>query len=142
MADILERADWLSPCPDTVDPADTVVERDSTDLYVVAVLSQLPERQRAVLVARDMLGFSALETARLLQSTPAAVNSLLQRARSRLRALGVERLSELVQTSTSADFDLARNYVRAHDTKDVDSIMALLAEDVRISMPPETPARG
>jgi len=104
----------------------------------VAALQHLPGRQRATLILRDVLGFSAREVAAALDVSPASVDSLLQRAHSSveqrlpaqsqqatLRTLGDERLSEMVG-----------GYVDAWERGDVDAVVAMLAEDARITMPP------
>ena len=105
----------------------------------MAALQQLPARQRAVLILREVLGFSAQEVAETLDSTVASVNSALQRARARrsttqlpdqsqqatLRALGDKQVQELVET-----------YMRAWEAGDVDTIVGLLTEDVTMAMPP------
>src|SRR5256714_9082552 len=133
---------WVEPYPDGEDEltaAETRYERrESIELAFIAALQHLPGRQRAALILRDVLGFSAREVAATLDASPASVDSLLQRAhksveqrlpaqsqQATLRALGDERLSELV-----------RGYVDAWERGDIDAVVAMLAEDARITMPP------
>jgi RNA polymerase sigma-70 factor (ECF subfamily) len=133
---------WVEPYPDDVDelaaPEARYERRESIELAFVAALQHLPGRQRAALILRDVLGFSAREVAATLDASPASVDSLLQRAhksveqrlpaqsqQATLRALGDERLSELVG-----------GYVDAWERGDVDAVVAMLAEDARITMPP------
>jgi len=112
--------------------------RESVELAFIAALQLLPPRQRAVLILRDVLGFSGAEVAATLETTPASVYSALQRAhrtiderlpdrsqQATLQALGDERVRELVD-----------RYVRAWEDGDVDAVVALLADDATITMPP------
>lgn len=96
---------WLDPVPDTMlagsaletgDPLSVVAHRDSVRLAYIAALQLLPPRQRAVLVLRTVLAFSAAEVAEMLETTPASINSLLQRARAQLAQaqLGEDHLTE------------------------------------------------
>jgi RNA polymerase sigma-70 factor (ECF subfamily) len=133
---------WLEPYADEEDglaaPEARYERRESIELAFVAALQHLPARQRAVLILRDVLGFSAREVAEALDSAPTAVDSALQRAhrsveqrlpaqsqQATLRALGDERLSQLVG-----------NYVDAWERGDIDAVVAMLAQDARITMPP------
>jgi RNA polymerase sigma-70 factor, ECF subfamily len=124
---------WLEPYPD-----ERYEQRENVELAFVAALQHLPARQRAVLLLRDVLGFSAREVAEALETTAASVNSALQRARTAvvervparsqqetLRALGDARLRELVE-----------RYVEAWERNDVEAIRALLVEDAIFAMPP------
>ncbi len=142
LADRLSEPIWIDPYPDTADalaaPAARYELRESVELAFISALQHLPARQRAVLILRDVLGFSAREVADTLQTTPVSVDSALQRAHSSverrlpersqqatLRALGDERLSELVG-----------GYVDAWERGDVDTLVKMLAKDARVTMPP------
>src|SRR3954464_6215554 len=137
---------WVSPSPDrevvSTDPWSApdarYEQRESLELAFIAALQQLPPRQRATLILRDVLGFSAREVAATLDTTTASVNSALQRAhrlvderlpersqQAALRALGDDALSELVT-----------GYVDAWERGDLDAVVAMLAEDVSLTMPP------
>jgi RNA polymerase sigma-70 factor (ECF subfamily) len=123
---------WLLPYPT---PPDLIVERETIELAFIAAIQHLPPRQRAVLIVSDVLGWSAKEAAGLLETTVAAVNSALQRARATLR----RRLGDRNEWSASASTDereLLRRYVEAHESADADALAALLREDARLTMPP------
>ena len=126
---------WLEPFPDE---GLEYEQRESVELAFVAALQHLPATQRAVLILREVLGFSAREVAETLETTVASVNSALQRARKAvderlpeqsqqetLRAVGDVRVRELVDA-----------YVDAFARGDVEALRALLAEDAVFSMPP------
>ena len=137
---------WMEPYPDETlgledgfaAPEARYEQRESVELAFVAALQNLPANQRAVLILREVLGFSAREVAESLETTTASVNSALQRARTAvderlpeqsqqatLRALGDERLTEIVD-----------GYVDAWQRGDVDAVVAMLAEDATFAMPP------
>lgn len=135
---------WVEPIPDerTIptggDPAATALARESVRLAFVAALQHLPPRQRAVLVLREVLQWSAAETAELLETTPASVNSALQRARATLAAQDEHGLAELTPTDL-ADPDqqqLLSRYVDAFERYDMTALTALLQEDATWNMPP------
>lgn len=133
----LERRDevpWLEPMP-TPDPAAVVASRESTRLAFVAALQHLPARQRAVLILRDVLAWRAAEVAELLDTTTAAVNSALQRARERLDEVAPAP-DDVTEPTDDDKRSLLARYVSAFERKDVDAIVALLAEDAVWEMPP------
>ena len=109
-------------------------QRESVQLALVTALQLLPPKQRAVLILRDVLGWSAKETAETLDDTVPAVNSALQRARA-----GVERAGKLGagHEPTAGEHDLLRRFMSAWDAVDVDGLVALLARDALLTMPPE-----
>jgi RNA polymerase sigma-70 factor (ECF subfamily) len=133
---------WIEPYNDEQlgahAPAARYERLESVELAFVAALQHLPAKQRAVLILRDVLNFSAREVAAALEASPVSVDSALQRARrsveqrlpaqsqqATLRALGDERLNELVGA-----------YVSAWERGDVEAVVAMLANDARIAMPP------
>jgi RNA polymerase sigma-70 factor (ECF subfamily) len=125
---------WLEPVPDA---AVVVAERDSIRLAFVAALQHLPARQRAVLVLRDVLRWSAAEVAEALDTTTAAVNSALQRAHAQLAERGLTE--DTVRPDLTPEQErLLERYVDAFWRKDVDSIVSLLKADATWDMPPFT----
>jgi RNA polymerase sigma-70 factor (ECF subfamily) len=137
---------WIEPFPDETlgvedgyaSPDARYEQRESVELAFVAALQLLPANQRAVLVLREVLGFSAKETADALDTSVASVNSALQRARATvekrlpeqsqqetLRTLGDEKVRELVE-----------RYADAWERNDVDTVVSMLAEDAAFTMPP------
>jgi len=138
---------WLQPYPDRLlepvsrpedEPGAAVVARETIELAFIAAIQHLPPRQRAVLILRDVLGWSAKDTANLLEASAASVNSALQRARATLRGRLGERRTEWTPTSEpSADErELLRRYVDAHQRADAAALAELLREDARLTMPP------
>jgi RNA polymerase sigma-70 factor, ECF subfamily len=111
---------------------------ESVQLAFLAAIQVLPPRQRAVLLLRDVLGFAADETAELIGSTTAGVNSALQRARAGLDRWRTEGRLEIGRTPAPADVErsLVRRYVEAWEAVDVDGLLALLREDAVMTMPP------
>ena len=129
---------WLEPMPDALvdgDPATVVVARGQLRLALVAAMQHLPARQRAILLMREVLEWSAAEAADALGTTPAAVNSGLQRARARLDGLGIgaDHVTEPVTADQRAVVD---RYVTAFVVGDLAAIGQLLTEDVVLEMPP------
>jgi RNA polymerase sigma-70 factor (ECF subfamily) len=137
---------WVEPYPDVevgledgfAAPEATYEQRESVELAFVAALQHLPAKQRAALILREVLGFSAGEVAEAVETSVASVNSALQRARktvdeklpaqsqqATLRAVGDERLREIVE-----------DYMEALQQGDVDSMVTMLTEDAAWSMPP------
>jgi RNA polymerase sigma-70 factor (ECF subfamily) len=137
---------WVEPFPDELigvedgyaGPEARYEQREAVELAFIAALQHLPATQRAVLVLREVLGFSARETAEHLDTTTASVNSALQRARATLdeklpdqtqqatlRALGDEKVAAIVD-----------RYLKAWETNDVDTVVEILAEDATFAMPP------
>ncbi|HEX7131790.1 MAG TPA: RNA polymerase subunit sigma-70 [Iamia sp.] len=141
----LDAMPWLEPIPDAVldradsaaGPEGTTVARETITLGFVAVLQLLPARQRAAVVARDLVGLSGAETAALLDVPVTAVNSLLQRARATLRSQAGE-----VPASDDTDPEVVARYVAAHEAGDLDALLALVDDDLRLAMPPEPPTFG
>ncbi len=137
---------WVEPYPDELfgvedgfaAPEARYEQREAVELAFIAALQHLPATQRAVLVLREVLGFSAKETAEQLETTTASVNSALQRARATideklpdqtqqatLRTLGDEKVAAIVD-----------RYMKAWETNDVETVVEILAEDATFAMPP------
>src|SRR5947209_20372383 len=132
---------WLEPYPDALirdvesSPEARFEARESIALSFVAGLQRLPARQRAALVLRDVLGFSAAEVAGMLDSTPASVNSALQRARA---AFDSSRDPDHVTLPRSRhETETVERFVDALERGNIERVVALLTDDARITMPPE-----
>jgi RNA polymerase sigma-70 factor, ECF subfamily len=137
---------WVEPYPDEAlgladgyaAPDARYEQREAVELAFIAALQHLPATQRAVLILREVLGFSAREVSEALDTTVASVNSALQRARSAVE----ERLPERSQQATLRSLgdeqmrELVDAYVEAWARADVDTLRALLADDAVFSMPP------
>ena len=142
---VIESA-WIEPYPDgrlgfddgPAGPEARYEQRESVELAFIAALQHLPARQRAVLILRDVLGFSGAEVASALQTTPASVYSALQRAHETVD----HRLPQLSQQATLSSLGDARQreivdrYVQAWQRHDVDAIVAMLTESATVAMPP------
>jgi RNA polymerase sigma-70 factor (ECF subfamily) len=132
---------WLEPYPDHLlddDPHAAAVDRETIELAFLAAIQHLPPRQRAVLILRGVVGFSAKETAALLDTTAAGVNSALQRARATLREHLPHRRVDWAPSSAPSEEERAvlRRYLDAHERGDVEALARVLREDVRVSFPP------
>ena len=138
---------WLDPYPDRLldeaesdqaGPEAVIVARETIELAYLAAIQYLPPRQRAIFILRDAYGWSANETASLLNTTVASINSALQRARATMKAkLPAHRLEwTTAQTPTDEERAVLRRFMDAHDRADVVAFSALLAEDARQAMPP------
>jgi RNA polymerase sigma-70 factor (ECF subfamily) len=128
---------WLQPFPDARldDPALRVVRRGSLRLALIAAMQVLPARQRAILILRDVLEFTAAETAALLDTSPAAVNSGLQRARAGLRAAALTE-QDIAEPDDSQARQILERYVRSFEAADIGGVVGLLTADVILEMPP------
>ena len=116
-----------------------MVAAETISLAFLAVLQLLPPRQRATLVLRDVLDWPAADVAALLELSVPAVNSALQRARATLRtALPVAANGTAGSADRRAGVDAAvlAQYISAYESADADATLALLADDIRITMPP------
>lgn len=143
----IERIAHLSPYPDALldeleatsgNPAAHYDLRESVQLAFLAAVQMLPPRQRAVLILRDVLSWSASEVAELLGSTTASVNSALQRARATLeQRRGEGRLRpERAVPSDDLERSLVRRYVEAWEAVDIERLVGLLRSDAVLTMPP------
>jgi RNA polymerase sigma-70 factor, ECF subfamily len=139
---------WLQPYPDHLldevaaseaGPDSTVVAKETIELAFMAAIQHLPPNQRAVLILRDVLGWSAKETAELLDTSVASANSALQRGRETLQRRLPARRAEWARESAPTDDEreLLRRYIEAHERADVERFAELLSADVSFSMPPE-----
>jgi RNA polymerase sigma-70 factor (TIGR02960 family) len=137
---------WLEPWqddepatePSDVDPATQYLRRESVELAFVAAWQHLPGTQRAVLIMHDVLQFSSAEVARILDTTPSAVNSARQRPRKAVRERVPERTqqAELDALGTNGSRELVDAFMTAWERADVAALVDLLAKDARFAMPP------
>lgn len=137
----LEEAVWVTPFPGIetpMAPSALYEGKESVELAFIAALQSLPARQRAVLLMRDVLAFSAQETAEALGSSLPSVNSALQRARVTMAArLPSQTQQEALRLLGSPETErLVGRFVRAWEQHDVDALVDLLAEDIELAMPP------
>jgi RNA polymerase sigma-70 factor, ECF subfamily len=145
---LIERSEvpWLEPLPDVVehpaDPADPsdpsaiVGTRESVRLAFVAALQHLSARQRAVLLLREVLQWKAAEVAEAIGASTAAVNSLLQRARSQLAAAGPSSEDRLAAPDSAAAQDRLTRYIAAFEAYDIDRLAELFTSEAIWEMPP------
>ncbi|NUP53922.1 MAG: SnoaL-like domain-containing protein, partial [Catenulispora sp.] len=117
------------------DPAAVVALRAGVRLAFISALQYLPARQRAALILRDVLAFSAQETAEVLQTTTAAVNSALQRARAQIAATAPAE-DDVLEPSEPGVREQLDRYLKAFENADVDGLLRLLRDDVVLEMPP------
>ena len=114
-----------------------VVERETIELAFLAAMQVLPPRQRAALIVRDVLGWPASETAALLDTSVAAANSALQRARATMQAhLPPQRAEWPAVEPTDDERRLLERFIDAHERGDAAAAVAISAHDLRITMPP------
>ncbi|HSJ16942.1 MAG TPA: sigma-70 family RNA polymerase sigma factor [Solirubrobacterales bacterium] len=137
---------WVEPYPDETlgvedghaAPDASYEQRESVELAFVAALQHLPANQRAVLILREVLGFSAKEAAEMLDTTTASVNSALQRARKAVEERTPEQSQQETMRSLGDDGvkKVVQGYVDAWDRGDIDAVVAMLTEDATFAMPP------
>jgi RNA polymerase sigma-70 factor (ECF subfamily) len=127
---------WIDPYPS---PDARYEQRESVELAFIAALQHLPAQQRAVLILRDVLGFSGAEVADTLDTSPEAVYSALQRAHKTVKQRLPERSQQATLRSLGEDGlrEVVQGYVDAWERGDVDALAARLAEDAVFAMPPE-----
>jgi RNA polymerase sigma-70 factor (ECF subfamily) len=138
---------WMQPYPDElldeVAPGDeqpdaVVIERETIELAFLAALQVLPPRQRAALIARDVLGWPAVETASLLDTSVPAANSALQRARTTMQEhLPARRAEWSAGKPSKEERALLDRFIDAHERNDAAAAVAIAAQDLRITMPPD-----
>jgi len=139
---------WLQPYPDELlaevappgeEPDAALVERETIELTFLAVIQLLPPRQRAVLIMRDVLDWPASQVAEVLEIGVAAVNSALQRARATLREhLPPARREEWATPEASEEERrVLEGFIDTHERGDLDAALALISDDIRVTMPPE-----
>jgi RNA polymerase sigma-70 factor (TIGR02960 family) len=137
---------WLQPYPDALldqipdrdaGPETATVARETIELAFIAAIQSLPPRQRAVLLLCAALGWTAAETAATLETTPAAVNSALQRARAVLRGrLPRDRSDWTAKPLTAAEQDTLRRFIEVHERGDAAAAKAMMCADIVATMPP------
>jgi RNA polymerase sigma-70 factor (ECF subfamily) len=139
---------WLQPYPDRLleeipasddEPDVAVIEKETMELAFIAAIQLLPPRQRVALIARDVLGWSAAESAELLDVSVASVNSALQRARATMKQNLPERRVEWAPQAdpTGEERELLRRYMEATERGDATAMKELLREDAFFAMPPQ-----
>ena len=138
---------WLQPYPDALldevastdeAPEEAAIRRETISLAFLAALQALPPRQRAALIARDILGWPASETADVLGTSVAAANSALQRARVTMQQHLPQRRSEWsAREPTAEEMNLVTAFIEAHERCDTAAAIAIAAKDLRVTMPPQ-----
>lgn len=128
---------WLQPLPDAAlgDPGESIVVRESIGLAMVAALQGLPAKQRAALILRDVLDFSAAETAAALETTVASANSALQRARASIGA-GAPQEGRKAAELDDRERAVWQEFCAAFERHDIDGVVRVLAADATWEMPP------
>jgi RNA polymerase sigma-70 factor (ECF subfamily) len=140
--ELVERQEvpWLQPLPDlhadAADPSQIVGSRESVRLAFVAALQHLSARQRAVLVLRDVLRWKAAEVADAIGASTAAVNSLLQRARAQLDAVGPSADDRLQPPDSADTRDRLAAYIAAFEDYDIDRLVEMFTAEAIWEMPP------
>src|ERR671937_2595796 len=129
-AETTEDLEHLQPYPDRL--LEDLVVRETVELAFITAIQLLPPKQRAVLILRDVLSWSAKEAAEALELSVAAVTSALQRARTRLEGPGRHR-----DAPSRRERELVRRVMAAWEAVDIDGLVALLTEDAIMTMPPE-----
>jgi RNA polymerase sigma-70 factor (TIGR02960 family) len=137
---------WLQPYPDLLleaaapsdeQPEAVAISRETISLAFLAALQVLPPRQRAALIARDVLGWPASETASALGTSVAAANSALQRARATMQShLPPRRADWSAREPSAQKRELVEQFIAAHERLDAEAAMAIAARDLRVTMPP------
>lgn len=133
---------WMTPYPDRVldqvdeNPDSKAIDRETIELLFLAALQTLPPRQRAALIARDVLGWSADESAELLESSVAAANSAVQRARTTMREHLPPSRNEWAGSPTAEEREILDRFIDAHERLDAEAAVAIASEDIRVTMPP------
>jgi RNA polymerase sigma-70 factor (TIGR02960 family) len=133
---------WLQPYPDALldaagEPEGAAIRRETVELAYLAVIQLLPARQRAVLLLRDVQGYSAAEAASMLDMSVAAVTSALQRARATIAERVAARDAGWSPSEiTEADRSLLAAFIETHERQDPVAALAVLREDIRVAMPP------
>ena len=137
---------WLQPYPDLLleaaapgdeQPEAVAISRETISLAFLAALQVLPPRQRAALIARDILGWPASETASVLGTSVAAANSALQRARASMQShLPDTRAEWSARESSAEERKLVEQFIAAHERLDAEAAIAIAARDIKVTMPP------
>lgn len=124
--------------PAEEEPGEAVIARETIELAFLAAIQHLPPRQRAILILRDVLRWSAKDTASLLEVSVDSVPSALHRARATLRDRLPERRTEWARATAPSDeeLEILRRYLDAHERADAGALAELLHEDARLTMPP------